>query len=165
MALIINLNPTEQEKANATPYNNTLPNDKIWVEGAIYGGQNATVKGEWVSDVITIDDKDSSHQVLVTCFKIDGKNVDTLSMNFLRIRPETDTEGKQHIPSGSVRSFIKQHSIGNDREKLMKSLADELNKRGLKVTLEHFEKWYDKNGESRRWTTTLYHLHFGDDKL
>lgn len=166
MALVINLNPTDEQKKTATEFDDIIKPSKIWSEGQIYGGENATVKGEWMFEIITLEDNKGAKQIPVAGFSIDKKIVDYLSINTLAFKSDTDTIGSVHTTGGSVRQWAKSMLLpGRSKTEGLKSLCDMLNKKGLKVSVEYYEMFFVKDGESRRWTKTIHHLYFGDDKI
>ena len=166
MALIINLNPTDDQKKAATAFDDIIKPVKIWSENQIYGGENATVKGEWKFDIITLEDDKGAKQIPVASFVIDSKIVDYLSVNGLAFKSDTDTTGTIHTAGGSIRTWAKNTLLpGKSKTEGLKALCQMLDKKGLKATLEYYEMFSTKNGETRRWTKTIHHLYFGDDKL
>lgn len=166
MALVINLNPTDDQKKAATAFDDIIKPSKIWLEGQIYGGENATVKGEWKFDIITLESDKGVKQIPVAGFLIDSKIVDYFSVNALACKPDTDTAGVIHTTSGSVRMWAKTMLLpGKSKTESLKALCDNLNKKGLKVKIEYYEMFFVKDGETRRWTKSIHHLYFGDDKI
>jgi hypothetical protein len=166
MALVINLNPNDEQKKAATAFDDLIKPSKIWSENQIYGGENATVKGEWRFEIITLENDKGAKQIPVAGFAINDKIVDYLSVNGLAFKSDTDTTGNVHTTGGSVRNWAKSMLLpGKSKTEGLKALCDLLNKKGLKVSVEYYEMFFIKDGESRRWTKTVYHLYFGDDKI
>lgn len=166
MALIINLNPNDDQKKSATAFDDIIRPTKIWSENQIYGGENATVKGKWQFEIITLEDNKGAKQIPVAGFAIDDKIVDYLSINGLAFKSDTDTAGGVHTAGGTIRLWAKATLLpGKSKTEGLKALCDLLNKKGLKVSVEYYEMFFIKDGESRRWTKTVHHLYFGDDKI
>lgn len=166
MALVINLNPTDEQKKAATSFDDLIRPTKIWSENQIYGGENATVKGEWRFEVITLENDKGAKQIPVAGFAIDNKIVDYLSVNGLAFKSDTDTTGVVHTTGGTIRNWAKSTLLpGKSKTNGLKELCEKLNNDGLKVSVEHYEMFFTKDGESRRWTKTVHHLYFGNDKI
>lgn len=137
-------------------------------EDTVYGGPNDPMQGRWLAEkvgiVIKDGDKTTRRLIWAVCYllKVGDNEVvqDALTKSFLLSSGRFDSNGTHIRAVGDVRVWADRHIVNGILEKeWCRALADELNKRGLRLVKEAYQQ-PRKDGGS--FPAHIAHPYFAD---
>lgn len=164
----------EVEKAAYTALEHETVKRDYFVPGFIYGGPKATVAGKFIGKrykmTITTDGTPETKFVWGVVFAqstgkdADGNEIfrdcDSISQSFLLPKSRFDSNNNLIPMLGNVREWAQSHITANKlKSEWTKELADELNKRGLKVEVREYQALRKDGGT---FTGTIYDPYFAE---
>ena len=161
-----NLEAQGFSKAEIDELDNRQVKREFFLEGQIYGGNLATIKGAWKAEKIGIiinkDNTLTRKLAWAVVFTPEGTNtpVADLTKSYLLSKGRYDKNDNFVAPKGDIRQWADRNIIAGILEKeWCNKLATELNTRGLCVTNTEYQCGRKDGGS---FTATLQNPYFAD---